>query len=229
MDCSHILSLIISAAEYYDVRMFRDRREAGRLLAKKLEEHEVKNAIVLALPRGGVVLGAEVARELELPLDIIVVRKIGHPASSEYAIGVVDEKGNRIMNKREEKEVDLAWLRTETERQQAEAQRRLTVYRGGRPPLAIAGRTAVLVDDGIATGFSMRLAVRSVKAQKAAKIIVAVPVSSTEAVQMLTAEGADDVVLLIPPQDFLGAVGAHYVSFPQTSDEEVVTLLKGNL
>ena len=206
--------------------MFTDRADAGRQLAKKLERYRGKEAVVLALPRGGVVTGHEIAEALKLPLDIIVVRKIGHPSSPEYAIGAVDEKGTTILNETETAALDQAWLREEIGRQRKEAQRRSTVYREKRMPRGLAGKIAIVVDDGIATGLTMRLAVRSVKAQKPEQIIVAVPVAPMESLRALKEEGAGDVIVLEPPEGFLGAVGAHYDRFEQVPDEEVIRLLQ---
>ncbi|OGG80615.1 hypothetical protein A3A39_03945 [Candidatus Kaiserbacteria bacterium RIFCSPLOWO2_01_FULL_54_13] len=206
--------------------MFADRKAAGKKLAEKLESYRGKHAIVLALPRGGVVLGYEVAKALSLPLDIVAVRKIGHPSSPEYAIGVVDESGKTILNEVETAAVDKRWLAEETKRERAEAKRRSSVYRAGRKPIDIRETTAIIVDDGIATGLTMQLAVRSAKAQGAKKIIVAVPVAPPESVRELREEGADEVVVLEAPEEFLGAVGAHYLRFYQVEDDEVIRLLK---
>ncbi len=206
--------------------MFTDRAEAGRQLTKRLERYRGTNARVLALPRGGVVTGYEVAKALGLPLDIIAVRKVGAPGNPEYAIGAVDEKGTKILNETETATVDPLWLAQEVERQQAEARRRSLVYRGGRTPPEIKGKIAIIVDDGIATGLTMRLAVRSAKAKKPAKIIVAVPVAPPESLRVLKDEGADEVVVLEPTEDFLGAVGAHYARFDQIEDAKVIELLQ---
>lgn len=206
--------------------MFRDRKEAGAQLARKLGSYRRKNAVVLALPRGGVVTGYEIAAALELPLDIIAVRKIGHPLSPEYAIGAVDENGARILNEAEAAAVDQKWLAEETGRQREEAQRRSRLYRAGRSPERLAGKVALIVDDGIATGITMRLAVHAVKAQKPEKIIVATPVAPPEALRALEEAGADEVVVLEPPEEFMGAVGSHYMSFEQVEDGEVIRLLR---
>ncbi|OGG62140.1 hypothetical protein A2766_01520 [Candidatus Kaiserbacteria bacterium RIFCSPHIGHO2_01_FULL_58_22] len=205
--------------------MFADRKEAGRRLARKIEAYRGTNALVLALPRGGVVVGFEVARALGLPLDILAPRKIGHPFHPEYAIGAVDEHGTKILNEAEAAAVDQAWLLGETERQKAEAERRIRAYRGERKAAEIGGKTVIIVDDGIATGLTMRLAVRSVKARKPERIVVAVPVAPPESPRALTDEGADEVVVLEPPGEFMGAVGAHYARFEQVEDAEVVRLL----
>lgn len=205
--------------------MFKDRNDAGRQLAERLVHYRGKNAVVLALPRGGVVTGYEIARALSLPLDIIAVRKIGHPDNPEYAIGAVDADGTTIVNDAEAAAADRVWLAGEIQTQEKEARRRGSVYRAGKKPLDIAGETALIVDDGIATGLTMRLAVRAAKAKKAKHIIVAVPVAPPEAVRALKREGADEVVVLESPEGFLGAVGAHYVRFEQVEDDEVIRLM----
>ena len=204
--------------------MFKNRVDAGRQLAEKLAKYRGQDAVVLALPRGGVVIGREIARALELPLDIAVARKIGHPLSPEYAIGAVDDTGAIILNDAETESVSQAWLSDEIEREKEEAVRRVKAYRGDRPPVTISGKIALIVDDGIATGLTMRLVVRSLRAQNPARIVVAVPVASAEAVESLRKE-ADEVITLEPPEEFLGAVGAHYIEFEQVEDAEVIRLL----
>lgn len=204
--------------------MFRDRKEAGRLLAHALENFRKEKVIVLALPRGGVVLGYEVAQALGVPLDIIVPRKIGHPSSPEYAIGAVDEKGTRILNESEARMADQKWLAEETARQKAEAMRRVKTYRGKKKPFALKGKTVILVDDGIATGLTMQLAVRRAAAEAAARIIIAVPVAPQDALDMLAQEGAE-IIVLEPPENFLSGVGAHYQHFEQVEDDEVIEFL----
>ena len=206
--------------------MFKDRAEAGQKLARKLESYRGKDALVLALSRGGVVLGAEIAQALALPLDIIVTRKIGHPSNPEYAIGAVDEEGFSIWNQAEAVALNPKWLRAETAKRQAEARRRSTLYRQGRPPHHLDDKTVIIVDDGIATGLTMRLAVQAVRKTGAQKIVVAVPIAPLEAVLELKSEGADEVVMLEPPETFSGAVGAHYQEFEQVGDKEVIRLLK---
>ena len=207
--------------------MFEDRADAGRKLAEALREYAGKEAVVLALPRGGVVTGYEVGKALGLPLDIVSIRKIGYPGNPEYAIGAVDEKGTVILSEEVTASIDQAWLRAEIERQKSEAKRRSLVYRGERKPTNIASKIAIIVDDGIATGLTMRLAVRVVKAQKPQAIIVAVPVAPPESIRMLKDEGAN-VVVLEPPENFLGAVGAHYMRFEQVEDAEVIKLLRAS-
>lgn len=205
--------------------MFIDRNEAGKKLAEKLVEYKGTDVVVLALPRGGVVIGAEVARALSLPLDIVSIRKIGHPFTPEYAIGVVDEHGATILNEWETKEMNQEWLSHEIEKQKEEAQRRSTTYRGTRTPIDLDGKTALIVDDGIATGLTMQLAVRVVKKSNAGKVVVAIPVAPPDSIELLKNEGADEVVVLEDPKEYLGAVGIHYVQFPQVEDAMVIKLL----
>lgn len=207
--------------------MFKDRKDAGEKLARVLREYRGKNAIVLALPRGGVVLGYEVAKALKLPLDIIAVRKIGHPVSPEYAIGAVDDEGTVLLDDDATAGIDRRALQAEIAREQKEAQRRSALYRGGKKPLQMENRTVILIDDGIATGLTMRLAVRNVRSQHPKKIVVAAPVASIESQGALKREGVDEIVILDPPEDFLGAVGAHYARFEQVGDDEVIHLLAG--
>ncbi|MDO8522297.1 MAG: phosphoribosyltransferase family protein [bacterium] len=204
--------------------MFKDRHDAGRQLAEKLAKYRGQDAVVLALPRGGVVVGCEIAQALELPLDIVVVRKVGHPNNPEYAIGAVDDKGTVMLNDAEAESVNQAWLADEIKRQKEEAMRRVKAYRNNREPVAISGKTALVVDDGIATGLTMRLVVRFLRAQNPTRIVVAVPVASAESVGNLRKE-ADEIITLEPPEEFLGAVGSHYLEFAQVRDAEVIRLL----
>ncbi len=205
--------------------MLRNRREAGVLLAKKLQRYKNTSAIVLALPRGGVAVGRAVADALSLPIDIIATRKIGHPSDPEYAIGAVDATGLSVWNETEVASLDKKWVKEEVRKQQKEAERRTQIYRNGKKGINISGKTVIVVDDGIATGFTMRLAVKAVKKEDPEKIIVAVPVAPLESISEIRNEGADEVVLLERPEEFLGAVGAHYGEFEQVEDEEVVRLL----
>lgn len=206
--------------------LFQNREEAGLQLAKKLLRYRNNtNVIVLALPRGGVVIGHELARELHLPLDILVTRKIGHPWNPEYALCAVDAHGALLCDESERKLVSEEWLKDEIERQRKEAERRMSAYRGGNPLPDVKDKVVLIVDDGIATGLSMRLAVKSVKTQKPARVIVAVPVASPESLRELERD-ADEVMTLLPPEEFMGAVGAHYQDFEQVEDQTVVRLLR---
>ena len=200
-----------------------DRADAGKRLAKALAVYRATNAVVLALPRGGVVVGAVIASTLGLPLDIIAVRKIGHPNNEEYAIGAVNAEGTLLWDEAA-RGVDEVWLQEEAARQQREAQRRAILYRGARAPLDLAGKIAIIVDDGIATGLTMRLAIASVKAQNPARVVVAVPVAPSDSVHAISNE-VDETIVLAPADEFLGAVGAHYDRFEQVDDDEVVRLM----
>jgi putative phosphoribosyl transferase len=205
--------------------MFTDRTEAGKELAERLGSYRGKNAVALALPRGGVVIGYEVAKALKLPLDIIAVRKIGHPHSPEYAVGAVDENKHIVLNEVEALDFDQRWLKKEVDAQRKEAKRRGKTYRSGRSPAPLKGKIAIIVDDGIATGFTVRVAIRAAKSRGAGEITVAAPVASAESLEAIRQEGVDDVVTLEKPEQFAGAIGAHYVQFDQLTDEEVIRLL----
>ncbi len=205
--------------------MFKNRSEAGKKLAEKLRQYKNANAIVLALPRGGVVVGYEVARLLDAPLDIVVVRKIGHPDNPEYAICATDEKGTLLCDEAEAKLVDRKWLDEEAGRQRKEAGRRITAYRGEKKPFEIGNKTAIIVDDGIATGLTVRLAIKAVKEQKPERVVLAVPAAPSDIVRKLGRE-VDELIVLEPPEEFGGAVGAHYLEFEQVEDATVIRLLK---
>ena len=207
--------------------IFKDRIDAGAKLTKKLSAYKNKpDTIILGLPRGGVVTAYEVARVLSLPLDILVPRKIGAPTNPELAIGAITEDGSRILDKKLVKmlKVDEEYLREESKAQQEEAQRRLKTYRKDRPLLSLKGKTVIIIDDGIATGATMKAAISSAKAKKAAKIIVAVPVGPPETINAIKLL-VDTVICLTIPEAF-AAVGSFYEMFAQTSDEEVIALLE---
>lgn len=204
--------------------IFQNREDAGQQLAKKLERYRNTDAVVLALPRGGAVVGYEIAQSLDLPLDIVVTRKIGHPFNTEYAICAVDEKGTLLCNEWEKASVDEKWLQEEIKRQQTEAARRLETYREGRKPIKIKDKTIIIADDGIATGLTIRLAVKAIKTQKPSRIVVAVPVAPADVAQGLKQE-VDELIVLSQPAEFAGAVGAHYREFEQVDDNTVIALL----
>ena len=208
--------------------IYIDRQDAGKQLATKLLElREVsKDVVVLALPRGGVVLGYEVAKALVAPLGIVLVRKIGHPYSSEYAIGAVAENGVSVYDASEVRLIDRLWLRdAEVAAQRVIAQRKIEYYGRDLRPVAIKGKTAIVIDDGIATGLTMRAAIESVRKCQPKKLIVAVPIGPKDVVRNLK-KLADKIVVLESPEDFMGAIGAYYKNFEQVSDEEVKSLLK---
>jgi predicted phosphoribosyltransferase len=204
--------------------MFRDRADAGKKLAQALFTYKGQPLLVYALPRGGVVLGVEVARELEAPLDLIVVRKIGHPLQPEYAIGAVAEDGYVVMNPDEAARLDKHWLDRETAAQLKEAQRQRTLFLPGRAPVEVKDKISIIVDDGLATGLSMSAAIHEIRGRAPLKIVVAVPVAAAETVDKLRPEVDDVVVLHIP--EWFAAVSAFYQRFDQVSDEEVVTLMR---
>lgn len=205
-------------------KRFRDRAEAGKQLARRLVGYAGPTSVVYALPRGGVVLGAAVARVLEAPLEILIARKVGHPSNPEYAVCAVTESGEPVCNPTEVPALDAIWLEAAISRERAEAVRRCERYLHGRLPISAAGKTAILVDDGIATGLTMRAAIREMRAQGAARVVVAVPVIPSDTAVVLARE-ADDVVAVEIPPFFLGAVGAYYDDFHQVTDEEVLALL----
>lgn len=207
---------------------FEDRRAAGRALAAALGSKVGPEALILALPRGGVPVAFEAATALGAELDLLLVRKIGAPGHEELAIGaVVDGSPPRaIMNERSMEAVrpSDAHVESERKRQIRELERRRAAYRGDRPPVEMRGRTVVIVDDGIATGSTARVALEAARAAGAARVVLAVPVAppdTLEALKPLT----DEIVCLSSPEPFY-AVGAHYRDFDQTSDEEVVSLLE---
>jgi putative phosphoribosyl transferase len=207
-------------------RMFADRADAGRALAKALEKRRgAADTIVLGLPRGGVPVANEIAEALALPLDVLVVRKLGLPWQPELAMGAIASGGALVLNDDVVRYLGDRGDAFETvrAREQAELERRERDYRGDRPPLDMRKRTGILVDDGLATGATMEAAVRSLQALGARRVVVAVPVASAQARDRI-ADAADEVVCLATPMLF-SAVGQWYRDFGQTEDEEVRDLL----
>lgn len=208
--------------------MFDDRNEAGRLLGEELQRLHLDNPVVLALPRGGVPVADEVARLLDAPLDIIVARKLGAPFSPELAMGaVVDgDTPEVVLNDDVIRAFGLSEedISAQVSRELKEIRRRQEMYRKGRAPITLAGRTVVLVDDGIATGASTRAAIRGARRKTPARVILAVPVAPRSTISALRHE-VDDLVCLATPEPFV-AVGIHYDDFHQVSDEEVIALLE---
>jgi predicted phosphoribosyltransferase len=205
---------------------FLDRREAGIVLAGHLEPFTGRNdVVVLALPRGGVPVGYEVARGLRAPLDVFVVRKLGFPGHPELAMGAIASGGVRVLNDDvlEAYPVSPAAIEAVTRTERLELERRERVYRDGRPLVSIEARVVILVDDGLATGSTMRAAVLAVRRLHPARVIVAVPVGAVQTCQALR-EVADEVVCAFTPEPFR-AVGLWYADFSQTTDEEVQQLL----
>jgi putative phosphoribosyl transferase len=219
-----------SGAEPPEVRLpFADRKQAGELLAGRLRRFAGRDhVIVLGLPRGGVPVAFEVAHALRLPLDVYVVRKLGTPGFQELAMGAIATGGIRVLNKKviDELHVNQRQLEAVLAAETAELLRRERTYRRDRPPLELEGRTAILVDDGLATGSTMRAAIASLRAQRVREVIVAVPVAPLEACQELDRE-TDGAVCLATPQPFM-AVGQWYEEFSPPSDEEIQRLLRAN-
>jgi putative phosphoribosyl transferase len=204
--------------------MFLDRTDAGKKLAQALKVYKGQSVVVYALPRGGVVLGVEVARSLEAPLDLIVVRKIGHPLQPEYAIGAVAEDGYVVTNPDEIATLDMHWFDRAVAVELKEAQRRRSLFLQGRAPVVVRNKIAIIIDDGLATGLTMLAAIHEMRKRGPQKIVVAVPVAAAETSARLRPE-VDDLVVLHTPV-WLGAIGAFYQRFDQVSDDEVVNLMK---
>lgn len=206
---------------------FSSRKQAGQKLAKALSQYNGKgNTVVLALPRGGVPVASEVARELHLPLDLMLVRKLGVPGHEELAMGAIANGNIQAINDDVVRSygISKSAIQQEINRQHEELVRRNQIYRADMPARDLKHCTVILIDDGIATGANMYAAIQTAKKQHAKKIIVAVPVSSAEAYAFL-GEEADEIIALHIPEPFYG-VGAHYADFSQLKDEEVVLLLQ---
>jgi putative phosphoribosyl transferase len=204
---------------------FRNRYDAGRRLAAALEQYRGDRPVILGLPRGGVVVGYEIARALAAPLDVLIVRKLGAPGAEEYAIGAV-APGATLLNRQLIAALGVSedYLQRVIVRETEEMIRRERVYRSNRPALPLEGRTVILVDDGLATGATAHAAVESLRRRKPKKIIFAAPVCSVDGAKALESV-ADGVVCLECPQDF-GAVGFWYQEFAPTSDAEVIACLR---
>ncbi|MFN2526518.1 MAG: phosphoribosyltransferase [Actinomycetota bacterium] len=207
-------------------RVFKDRADAGRVLASRLEDYRGDpQAIVLALPRGGVPVGYEVARALDLPLDVFLVRKLGTPGREELAMGAIASGGVRVLNE----EVVTVWgipedvIEAATKRETAELERRNHLYREGYEEVALEGKSVILVDDGLATGSTMRAAVEAVREHRPNKIVVAVPTAAANTCEEL-ARSVDEVICVMTPEPFQ-AVGLWYEDFAQTGDGEIRDLL----
>ena len=204
---------------------YADRAEAGRVLAERLAYLQgQEDLLVLALPRGGVAVGFEVARALHAELDVFIVRKLGMPGHEEFALGAIASGGVRVMNDLDGWHVDERELEQVAAREQQELARRERMYRGERGPAAIEGRTVVVVDDGLATGATMRAAVAAIRRHGPGRLVVAVPVGARETCELLGKE-ADEVACAATPTPFR-AVGLWYRDFPQSTDDEVRDLLE---
>ena len=207
--------------------MFRNRSESGLRLAERLRLYRERgDALVLALPRGGVVTGFEVARSLNIPLDVLIVRKIGFPGQEELAAGAVSETGSVVLNRDIVSAGRLSeeFLQKEIDRQKQEIDRRVAFYRAGKRLSGLKGKIVILVDDGVATGATVKAAIAALKEEKLAKLVLALPVGPPDTVETLRTM-VDELICLETPLYFM-AVGAHYQDFTQVTDQEVVDLLR---
>lgn len=202
---------------------FKDRTEAGKLLAGKLKAMKLDQPVVYGIPRGGLVCAQEIAQALNAPLSAIITRKIGHPHNPEYAIGAIAEDGD-IELAPDAAAVNPDWLKKKIEEKKAEARDRREYIMMGRNPLPAEGKTAIIVDDGLATGLTMIVALKELKHLKPKRIIVAVGVSATEVAEKIR-QGGNELVALEIPESFLGAIGSYYKSFAQVSDDEARQIL----
>ncbi len=205
-----------------EIGVFRDRREAGGILGRGLSHYACRaDVLVLGLPRGGVPVAAEVARVLGAPLDVLIVRKLGAPGQDELAIGAIAEGGVRVLNRRllADLGIDQRAVDRVVAREEAELRRRVKLYRGLRRPLPVESRTVIVVDDGVATGATMRAGLQALRARGASRLVAAAPVGAADSVEALRKD-ADEVVVLETPEWFR-AVGQWYEDFRPTSDDEV--------
>jgi predicted phosphoribosyltransferase len=208
--------------------MFYDRHEAGKKLAEKLIKfRDRKDAVVLGLPRGGIIVASEVAEKLNIEMDVVVPRKIGAPDNPEYAIGAICHEDIVILNETEVKSLEISkeYLNREIKKEREEIKRRQKLYRGAKPPLVLKNRIVILVDDGIATGLTMWAAVKYVLLKEPRVVIVAIPVGAQDSILRFDEfPQIDEVICLYQPATF-GAVGSFYRIFEQTTDEEVIELM----
>jgi predicted phosphoribosyltransferase len=203
--------------------IFENRADAGLQLADALQAYRGTNSVVLVIPRGAAVLGAIIARQLELPMEVLLTKKLGYPNDKEFAIGAVSLKGV-IIDKQFRLPED--YLTEEVDRIREVLRKREELYHQGLKPVSLSGKTAVLVDDGIATGNTMLAAIELARQEGATKVVVAVPVAPEETIQTIR-QHADEVICLAMPDPFY-AIGLHYTSFPEVTDDEVVELLQAS-
>lgn len=199
----------------------RNREEAAEMLADRLEQYKGQKGVVLAIPRGGVPVAAPIAKRLKMPLEVIVSKKIGHPANPEFAIGAVSLEDVEVDHR---SDVSEEYIRAEAARLQESLRKKYKLFMGNRQPVDLRDRIVILVDDGIATGKTLLSTVEMVKKKHPRKIIVAVPVAPYSAIERFKAIVDEVICLLVPP--FFQAVGQFYQEFTQTSDEEVIRLLQ---
>jgi predicted phosphoribosyltransferase len=204
---------------------FKNRIDAGIQLAELLQKYAGDDLVVYALPRGGVPLGVEIAKKLQAPFDLVITKKIGHPGNPEYALCAIAEDGDPVCNQDEIGYIDNHWLQEEIDRVRVEISRRREKYFGEITHPDIAGKTAIIVDDGIATGYTMFAAIDEIKKRNPGKIVVAIPVTPEDTARELR-KITDDLVSVEIDPFYLGAVGAYYDDFSQVEDEEVIYLIK---
>jgi predicted phosphoribosyltransferase len=207
--------------------MFQDRKEAGLKLAEKLTQYSgEKDVTVIALPRGGVAIGAEIAQKIGAPLDVIITHKIGFPGEPEFAIGAIAENGRLELNDRivERYNIPQSYLDEEIKRQKAEIERRITTYRSGKKLPSVKDKTIILVDDGVATGFTMIAAIKALKEEGIKKLVVAIPLSPKDTFAKLKTL-SDEIICLETPEFFI-AIGNFYCDFEQVTDDEVKELMQ---
>ena len=200
--------------------MFDDRVDAGKRLALSLVKFQKEDCVLVAIPRGGVILAEVIARELKFPLELVLVRKIGHPYNREYAVCAVSKSGLRCTEE-EKNRLDQNWLKKEVEREKQEIERREKLYLRGRKDLSVKGKTVILVDDGVATGLTYLMAIEELRSKNPHKIIAALPMMPAEFEEKLKGV-VEEIVCLNIDKDYRGAVGAYYRNFPQVTDEEVI-------
>jgi putative phosphoribosyl transferase len=203
--------------------MFNDRADAGRQLAEKLRKYSGENSILLAIPRGGVTVAYEISKELKIPVDVIIVRKVGHPYNPEYALGAVGVDGSFIHTAHGQG-VSQEYIDSMVREKQSEAKERYLELRGDKPPIDLKDKIAILVDDGVATGSTMLMAVMLVKEKNPKKIVIAVPVAPPDTIKQLE-KVADEVINLLAPYGFM-AIGQYYRDFSQVSTEEAKRMLE---
>ncbi len=211
---------------YYSDESFEDRKEAGRLLAGALNEFRAKDTVVLGIPRGGMVVAGEIARLLAAKLDIALSRKLGAPGNPELAIGSISESGRLFLNDDLAFRVgaDKEYIEAEKSRQLAEIKGRIRRFRGVKEKVPLKGKTVILTDDGVATGATMQAALWDARQENPERLIAAIPVGAKESLEALV-ECADELIALRVPE-YLGAIGQFYLNFEQTSDEEVLEILR---
>ncbi len=209
-------------------KLFADRREAALLLSERLAEYATRHPVILGIPRGGIVIADTIANELQADLDVVLTRKLGAPGNPELAVGAVSEHGETLLDSRIAGAVGAndEYIEREKARQLAEIEKRRDQYRSVLPKVPLQGRTVIVVDDGIATGATMRASIWAARAEGAVEVAIAAPVGAPDSVEMLREE-ADQVVCLLVPE-YLYAIGQFYLDFQQVSDEEVMSILKAH-